>query len=129
MKKLRVATRSFADFEIALAAQLDAYREKNPEIEVEAIRFDLRGLENAVLGSNGFAGAGWDLARRSVRFALLESYRLTCHSRTCLSASSRFRNCEYSTFCTLLLCPIASADAVAAVCPRIINTGSIRIDP
>jgi multiple sugar transport system substrate-binding protein len=62
MKKLRVATRSFADFEIALAAQLDAYRENNPEIEVEAIRFDLRGLENTVLGSNGFAGGGWDLA-------------------------------------------------------------------
>src|SRR5271156_2679537 len=62
MNPLRIAIRSFADFESAFAAQIAAYRQLHPEIEVEAVSLDLRSLEGAVLGSNGLRAGGWDLA-------------------------------------------------------------------
>jgi multiple sugar transport system substrate-binding protein len=62
MKPLRIAIRSFADFESALAAQIAAYRPANSEFDAEVVAFDLRGLEDAVLGPNGLRGGGWDLA-------------------------------------------------------------------
>jgi multiple sugar transport system substrate-binding protein len=62
MKKLRIAMRSFADFEAALNAQIAAYRGLNPEAEIEIAACDLRGLEEAVLGDNGLRSADWDLA-------------------------------------------------------------------
>src|SRR5271170_4817131 len=62
MKPLRIAIRSFADFESAFAAQVVAYRQLHPEIEVEAVSSDLRELEDAVLGSNGLRAGEWDLA-------------------------------------------------------------------
>lgn len=62
MKPLRIAIRSFADFQSALAAQLAAYRDQHPEIEIEVVAHDLRGLEDAVLGPDGLRAGGWDLA-------------------------------------------------------------------
>jgi len=62
MKPLRIAVRSFADFQSALAAQLDAYRQLHPRIEVEAVAFDLPALEDVVLGSKGLRSGEWDLA-------------------------------------------------------------------
>jgi multiple sugar transport system substrate-binding protein len=62
MKPLRIAIRSFADFKGALDAQLNAYRESHPEVEVEVVAFDLSGLEDAVVGSGGLSAGGWDLA-------------------------------------------------------------------
>jgi multiple sugar transport system substrate-binding protein len=60
MKPLRIAIRSFADFQSALAAQIALCKEIHPEVEVSA--FDLRSLEGAVLGSEGLRSGGWDLA-------------------------------------------------------------------
>ncbi len=62
MPRLRIATRSFTDFESALAAQIAAFRKQHPEMEVEAVSFELQGLEAAVLGSEGLRGGDWDLA-------------------------------------------------------------------
>src|SRR5277367_3723906 len=62
MKQLRIAIRSFADFESALTAQIAAYRQLHPAIDIEVVSFDLRGLEDAMLGSNGLRVGGWDLA-------------------------------------------------------------------
>ncbi len=62
MKPLRVAIRSFTDFQSALAAQLGAYRQLHPEVEIEVVAFDLPGLEDAVLGPNGLRSGKWDLA-------------------------------------------------------------------
>jgi threonine dehydrogenase-like Zn-dependent dehydrogenase/ABC-type glycerol-3-phosphate transport system substrate-binding protein len=62
MKPLRIAIRSFADFQSALAAQIAAYRELHPEVEVEVVAFDLPSLEDAVLGANGLRSGEWDLA-------------------------------------------------------------------
>src|SRR5271168_1802254 len=62
MKPLRIAIRSFTDFHAALAAQIAAYRELHPEIEIEVTAFDLSGLEDAVLGNEGLRAGGWDLA-------------------------------------------------------------------
>ena len=62
MKPLRIAIRSFADFQSALAAQIAAYRELHPEVEIEVVAFDLPSLEDAVLGGNGLRSGEWDLA-------------------------------------------------------------------
>jgi multiple sugar transport system substrate-binding protein len=62
MKPLRIAIRSFADFQSALAAQIALYKESHREVEIEVVAFDLRGLEDAVLGSGGLRTGGWDLA-------------------------------------------------------------------
>jgi multiple sugar transport system substrate-binding protein len=62
MKPLRIAIRSFADFQSALAAQLDTYRDLHPEVEIEVVPFDLPSLENAVLGGEGLRSGEWDLA-------------------------------------------------------------------
>jgi multiple sugar transport system substrate-binding protein len=62
MKPLRIAIRSFADFQAALAAQVAAYRELHPEVEIEVVAFDLPGLEDAVLSGNGLRSGEWDLA-------------------------------------------------------------------
>jgi multiple sugar transport system substrate-binding protein len=62
MKPLRIAIRSFSDFQSALTAQIAAYRELHPEIEVEVVAFDLPGLEDAVLGKDGLRAGTWDLA-------------------------------------------------------------------
>ncbi len=62
MKPLRIAIRSFTDFESALAAQLAAYRELHPELQVEFVPHDMRSLEDAVLGADGLRSGAWDLA-------------------------------------------------------------------
>ena len=62
MKPLRIAIRSFADFQAALAAQIAAYRESHPDVEIEVVAFDLASLEDAVLGSHGLRAGRWDLA-------------------------------------------------------------------
>jgi multiple sugar transport system substrate-binding protein len=62
IKRLRLAVRSFADFESALAAQIAAYRGSHPEVEIEVASFELRDLEDAVLGREGLRTGGWDLA-------------------------------------------------------------------
>ena len=62
MKPLRIAIRSFTDFEAAFAAQIAVYRELHPEVEIEVVAFDLHNLEDAVLGNNGLRAEGWDLA-------------------------------------------------------------------
>jgi multiple sugar transport system substrate-binding protein len=62
MKALRIAIRSFTDFDMALAAQLNAYVGMHPAVPIEVGRFDLRGLEDAVLGPQGLTGGGWDMA-------------------------------------------------------------------
>ena len=51
------------------------------------------------------------------------------YSRTCPSCRSRARKREYGTSWTATPASMAIAAAVAAECPRIMNTGSIRIDP
>ncbi len=62
MKTLRIAMRSFADFEAALSAQLAAYRTFIPGEEVLFVPLDLRSLETAVLRSSGLRSGEWDLA-------------------------------------------------------------------
>ena len=62
MKPLRIAIRSFTDFQASLAAQLDAYREFHPDAEIEVVALDLRPLEDAVLGAGGLRAGDWDLA-------------------------------------------------------------------
>ena len=62
MKPLRIAIRSFADFQSAFNAQIAPYQETNPAVEVEVSAFDLRKLEDAVLGSEGLRTGEWDLA-------------------------------------------------------------------
>jgi multiple sugar transport system substrate-binding protein len=62
MKPLRIAIRSFADFQSALAAQIAGYRELQPDVEIEVVAFDLPSLEDAVLGNDGLRAGGWDLA-------------------------------------------------------------------
>jgi multiple sugar transport system substrate-binding protein len=62
MEKLRIAMRSFADFESALRAQIEAYLERNPGVEIEAVAFGLHDLETAVLGPDGLREGAWDLA-------------------------------------------------------------------
>ena len=62
MKPLRVAIRSFADFQSALAAQIAAYRELHPEVKIEIVAFDLPRLEDVVLGPEGLRSGVWDLA-------------------------------------------------------------------
>jgi multiple sugar transport system substrate-binding protein len=62
MSKLRIALRSFADFQSALSAQLATYRVLNLDAEIETVAFDLRGLEQAVLGDKGMSSGDWDLA-------------------------------------------------------------------
>ncbi len=62
IKRLRLALRSFADFESALAAQIAAYRRSHSEIEIEVTSFELLDLEDAVLGRDGLRTGGWDLA-------------------------------------------------------------------
>jgi multiple sugar transport system substrate-binding protein len=62
MKKLRIALRSFADFEAALAAQLAAFPPSRSALHIEAVPLDLRSLEDAVLGANGLRSGAWDLA-------------------------------------------------------------------
>lgn len=54
--------RSFADFESALRAQIDAYLERSSGVEIEAVAFGLHDLETAVLGPNGLREGAWDLA-------------------------------------------------------------------
>jgi multiple sugar transport system substrate-binding protein len=62
MQPLRIAIRSFSDFQAALGAQIAAYQELHPKIEVEVAAFDLSVLENAVLGNKGLRAGEWDLA-------------------------------------------------------------------
>jgi multiple sugar transport system substrate-binding protein len=62
MKKLRIAMRSFADFEKAVDAQVAAFLEQDDEVEIEVVAFELRGLEDAVLGGDGLKSGTWDLA-------------------------------------------------------------------
>jgi multiple sugar transport system substrate-binding protein len=62
MDQLRIAIRSFADFQAATDAQLVAYRELHPEIQIEAAPFDLAALESAVLGGAGLRTGRFDLA-------------------------------------------------------------------
>jgi len=62
MKKIRIAIRSFADFQSALEAQIAAYRELHPEVEVEIVAVGLHDLEAAVLGQDGLREGPWDLA-------------------------------------------------------------------
>ncbi len=62
MKPLRIAIRSFADFQSALAAQIAAYRKLHPDVEIEVVAFDLASLEDAVLGTHGLRAGAWDLA-------------------------------------------------------------------
>jgi multiple sugar transport system substrate-binding protein len=62
MKPLRIAIRSFADFQSALAAQIASHQSANPGFEIEVVAFDLPGLEQAVLGAAGLRSGGWDLA-------------------------------------------------------------------
>jgi multiple sugar transport system substrate-binding protein len=61
MKRLRIALRSFADFQASFGAQIDVYREAHPEIEIERVAFDLPGLVQVVLGG-GLLHGEWDLA-------------------------------------------------------------------
>ena len=70
---------------------------------------------------------------RIVSFSLPADQRaffvVTFNSRTCLSASRRPRSLSYGTFCTSTLPSMARQAAVAADCPRTMNTGSMRTDP
>ncbi len=61
-KRLRIAVRSFVDFESALAAQIAAYRPFNPEVEIEVTSFEIDDLEEPVLGESGLRTGVWDLA-------------------------------------------------------------------
>ena len=86
MKPLRIAIRSFADFQSALAAQIAAYRELHPEVEVEVVAFDLPSLEDAVLGANGLRAGEWDLAifpTDWIGSAINSWYHRKPHSRGC----------------------------------------------
>lgn len=62
MKKLRIAMRSFGDFEAALSAQISACSRLNAGLEIEVAALDLRALEEAVLGSQSLGSGDWDLA-------------------------------------------------------------------
>jgi multiple sugar transport system substrate-binding protein len=62
MKPLRIAIRSFADFESALAAQIDLYRPAHRALDVAVVPMSLNDLEGAVLGDDGLRGGAWDLA-------------------------------------------------------------------
>ena len=62
MIKLRIAVRSFADFEAALAAHVRAYRDRNPSVEVEVARFGLPELHQALFEEEGLRQGTLDLA-------------------------------------------------------------------
>lgn len=61
MNKLRIAVREFADFENALAEEIGLYRELHPEVEFEAIPFDVDRLHSELLGEGGLRSGKWDV--------------------------------------------------------------------
>ena len=59
----------------------------------------------------------------------ITTLRFPANRRTCLSASSRFSSFSNGTSCTAWSASMAKHAAVAADWPRIMKTGSMRIEP
>lgn len=60
---LRIAVRSFAPFEAAIARQFaDFCRTSNVEAQLDAQAMDLNPLHEAIIGSGGLADGSWDIA-------------------------------------------------------------------
>jgi multiple sugar transport system substrate-binding protein len=62
MIRLRLALREFVDFENALAAQIRAFRDSHPGIEIEVVPMDLRTLYAELFTSGGLRSGKWNLA-------------------------------------------------------------------
>lgn len=59
--RLRIAVREFSDFENALAEEIALYQESHPEVEFEAIPFDLHKLHDEMFEKNGLRSGAWDI--------------------------------------------------------------------
>lgn len=62
MITLRVALREFVDFENALAAQVTAFRNSHPGVDVEIVPMDLGTLYRELFTDGGLRSGKWDLA-------------------------------------------------------------------
>ncbi|MGB0122403.1 MAG: sugar ABC transporter substrate-binding protein [Silvibacterium sp.] len=58
---LRVAVRQFVDFEDAFAEQIELYRKVHPDVEFEAIPFDLHELHAEMFEKKGLRTGAWDI--------------------------------------------------------------------
>lgn len=59
--RLRIAVREFADFENALAEQIEIYRKRHPEVEFEAVALDLHKLHGEMFEKSGLRNGTWDI--------------------------------------------------------------------
>lgn len=59
--KLKLALRSFSDFENAMAEEIGRYREQHPEVEIEAVPLVLDDLHREMLQQEGLKSGAWDL--------------------------------------------------------------------
>ncbi len=59
--RLRIAVREFSDFENALAEEIELYRQHHPEVEFEAIPFDLHTLHGEMFEKDGLRSGTWDI--------------------------------------------------------------------
>jgi multiple sugar transport system substrate-binding protein len=61
MTPLRIAVREFADFENALAEEIELYRKLHPEVTFEAVPLDLHRLYSELLAEGGLRSGTWDI--------------------------------------------------------------------
>src|SRR5690348_13679220 len=59
--KLRLALRSFSDFENAIAEEIARYRELHPHVEIEAVPLVLEDLHRTMFRDEGLKTGAWDL--------------------------------------------------------------------
>lgn len=59
--RLRIAVREFADFENALAEEIEIYRKQHPEVEFEAVPLDLHKLHGEMFEKGGLRNGKWDI--------------------------------------------------------------------
>ncbi|WP_446742179.1 ABC transporter substrate-binding protein [Silvibacterium acidisoli] len=59
--KLRVAVREFSDFENAFAEQIALYRQAHPDVEFEAVPFDVHSLHAELFKKDGLKRGTWDI--------------------------------------------------------------------
>jgi len=59
--RLRIAVREFADFENALAEEIEIYRKQRPDVEFEAVALDLHKLHGEMFAKNGLRNGTWDI--------------------------------------------------------------------
>lgn len=59
--KLRLALRSFSDFENAIAEEIGRYRERHPQVEIEVVPLVLDDLHREMFQEGGLKSGAWDL--------------------------------------------------------------------